>query len=186
MVGINSKLHQESGRHPIDANTDFEAAFPDVDREEQRDTCILEAPGTAGHEDFMCSCSPSTSFCEVVDGVKQWTVCCVEGGAVQGDLIDPAIFPLLQAGVRATNDAAPDKHHSDFMDDAVHGADVVKDGKPCFDVVDTFVAADTAAKKWGGRNSPRLRSSSRRASPPKSAACRTRSSPSSKWPTGLP
>ena len=53
----------------------------------------------------MCSCSPLVSFCEVVNGVKQWSVCFVEGGAVQGDLLQPAIFPLLQAGVRATASA---------------------------------------------------------------------------------
>ena len=66
----------------------------------------------------------------------------------------PAVFPSLQAEVRAANNAAPDKHHSDFMDDAVFGVQAIKDGEPCFDIVDMFVAANTAAKKWGGRNSP--------------------------------
>jgi hypothetical protein len=102
----------------------------------------------------MYSCSPLVSFCEEVDGVKQWSSCFVEGGGVQGDLMKPAVFPLLQAEVRAANNAAPDKHHSDFMDDAVFGAQAIKDGEPCFDIVDMFVAANTAAKKWGGRNSP--------------------------------
>jgi len=47
-AGIDSKVHMESRRHPVDDEPDFKAAFPDVDREERRDTCMEKAPGMAG------------------------------------------------------------------------------------------------------------------------------------------
>ena len=47
-AGIDSKVHMESRRHPVDDEPDSKAAFPDVDREERRDTCMEKAPGMAG------------------------------------------------------------------------------------------------------------------------------------------
>ena len=123
-----------------------------TEREASRDGCIADMNCMAGHLASVCNESPLVTFLERRGDELVWTSRRVGRGGVTGDLIMPVTFTRMQAEVRADDTRlVPDGCHRSCIDDDVMGAQLIKDGAPCFDLPDTSKRAKESAAAWGGQ-----------------------------------
>ena len=156
IVAMNVRLHQERHANPITLKSDLQGAFPNSDRASELDNCIQTAPNLAGYRASLYSESPIISFLEDHNGVLEWVHYYVQGGGVQGDLLEPVTFPMQQAAVRqANNERSVTAHQSDYMDDTINTSVAINgDGTTNFEIADMFRASKDAAAECGGKYSP--------------------------------
>ena len=142
-------LHHERCENPITLKTDLQGAFPNSHRAAELDNCLKAAPCLAGCRASMHAESPIASILEEHEGALLWKHCHVQGGAVQGDLLEPVTFPLHMAAARARNNAT-----SETTTQSDGGVAMNEDETTCNEVADMFQACKEAAAKWGGVCSP--------------------------------